>query len=346
MPKLVSEIAQGNTFSRSSESGAVADSATRAFKVILDSPNEALDIFAAIGVNIGDLYSSGSPIPCVSIEGRSDGDSRLVRIITAQYRSRSGGSGSSDPGTSSPDVRPANFSTSTSLYEAPAYKWSANGTQWEPIVNPVKDQVDGITKMEAITTIRVTQFQPFPGTVHASYCGYVNQETMSLGGYMTCDPKTVMFRGVEANPAVESFGGILYRGFNNAYEFAFRANYVDGLGYCGWDVTPLVTGFNIINTGLGNASVDQEALAYEHDDERKVISSPLALIQPGKKVRAMVSIPATNKGYMQNPCASPVALNEDGTPRARTANPPVLVWRRQVQPWINLTNTLQLRLGL
>lgn len=345
MPKLVSELAQGNTFSRSSENGAVADSATRSWKIILDSPDEALDIFAAIGVNIGDVYSAGNPIPCVNIEGRADGDSRLVRIVTAQYRSRTGGDGSSDPGTQAPDIRPANFTTSTSLYEAPAYKWS-DGTNTTPIVNPAKDPIDGITRMEAITTIRVNQFQSGPGTVFAAYCGYINQETMTLGPYMTCAPKTVLFRGVEANPAVESWGGVLYRGFNNTYEFAYRANYVEGFGLCGWDVTPLVTGFNIINTGQGNSLVDQEALNWEHDDEKKVISSPLTLVKPGQKVRAMVAVPAVNKGWMQNPSSSPVALNEDGTPRARTADPPVLVWRRQVQPWTNLTNLLQLRLGL
>jgi hypothetical protein len=247
-------------------------------------------------------------------------------------------------------VRPANFSTSTSLYEAPAYVWN-DGTTTTPIVNPVGDPIDGITRMEAITTIRVTQFQAFPGTVHASYCGYVNQETMSLGGFMTCAPKTVMFRGVEANPSVETWGGLLYRGFNNVYEFAFRANYVDGLGYCGWDVTPLVTGFNIINTGHGSPStVDQEAILWEHDEDHKVKMDgnvPSTPLYPGKKVRASVVVRAGGEGaWAQNPSAQPVALNENGTPRPRTATPPVLVWRRQVQPWVNLTSTLQLRLGL
>lgn len=346
MPKSVVELAQGNTFSRSSEGGAIADSATRVFKVILNEPNEALDIFAAIGVNIGDVYSSANPIPCVSVEGRSDGDSRLVRVITAQYRSRSGGDGQNDPGTQQPTLRPANFSTSTTLYEAPAYVWSANGSVWTPIVNPVNDRVDGVSKMEAITTIRVTQFQAFPGTTFAAYCGYINQETMSLGAYMTCQPKTVLFRGVEANPAVESFGGVLYRGFMNAYEFAYRANYVDGLGLCGWDATPIVEGFNIINSGLGNSAVDQDALVLELDGNKVKEPDQLAAGTSGKKVRAMVTINSVEGGRMQNPATQPVALNENGTPRSRNASPPVLLWRRQVQPWTNLTNLLQLRLGL
>jgi len=98
MPKMVSELAQGNAFGRSSDGGGAADNATRKFKVLLNSPNEAWDIFAAIGVNIGDLYSASNPIPCVSVEATHDGDSRVVCIVTAQYRSSAGAApGAPDP---------------------------------------------------------------------------------------------------------------------------------------------------------------------------------------------------------------------------------------------------------
>jgi hypothetical protein len=116
MPKMVSPLAQGNAFARSADGGQLADTATRAWKIILSSPDEPIDIAAAVGVQIGDPYSNSNPIPCVSIEGRADGESRLVRIVTAQYRTQVGDGGSGeDPGTQSPDVRPSNFSTSTSL---------------------------------------------------------------------------------------------------------------------------------------------------------------------------------------------------------------------------------------
>ena len=82
MPKFVTEIAQANSFSESSEGGSSAFSATRAWKVILTQPNESIDINAVTGVNIGTPYSIANPIPCISIEGRADGESRLVRIIT------------------------------------------------------------------------------------------------------------------------------------------------------------------------------------------------------------------------------------------------------------------------
>ena len=49
-------------------------------------------------------------------------------------------------------------------------------------------------------------------------------------------------------------------------------------------------------------------------------------------------------GVSQAPSASPIPLNDNGRPRINTANPKVLVYGYQVQPSINLTQTLGLRL--
>lgn len=349
MPKMVTELAQGNTFGRSAEAGNLADQAQRVYKIILNSPDESVDIFSAIGVNIGDPYSGNNPIPCVSIEGRSDGESRLVRIVTASYRTTVGGDeGGQDPGTFSPDVRPANFSTSTTLYEAPAYEWReypAVGMlagAWTAIVNVNGEPIDGISRMESITTIRVTQFSAVPGTIHAQHAGKINEETMNLGSYLSCAPHTVLFRGVEAQPHVETFGDTVYRGFMNSYEFAYRPNKTEQHGECGWDVTPLHTGFMVKAFAVpGRQDQDEFGQPLKIDNETKKIAVPLALedgVQPGTKQRAMV-----RAGWYQNPSAQPIALNEDGTPRD-TEKADVIVWRRQVQQEINLTQTLQLRL--
>ena len=357
MPKLVSQIAQGNTFSRSAEGGSRADEATRVWKVILNAPNEAWDINEAVGVYIGDPYSEQAPVPCVSIEASADGESKLVRIVTVKYRTtpgESGGGGGQDPGTQQPDVRVANFSTSTSLYEAPAYEWKPYGSgvttsEWGPIVNAMGDPMDGISRMEAITTIRVTQFSLVPGTVHSSKCGCINEEEMSLGGYLTCSPHTVLFRGVEAAPHVETFGNTVYRGFMNSYEFAYRPNVVDRHGECGWDVTPLHTGFNVKAFNPTNPGVDKDPYGQPLKFVDYVLKEPLALpdgVAVGDKVRAMVKIMNMQTGAVsQNSSAQPVALNETGTPRnTETADPKVIIWRRQVQPTVNLTTTLGLRL--
>jgi len=358
MPKLVSQLSQGNTFSRSAEGGALADEATRVWKVILNAPNESWDINEAVGVYIGDPYSDNLPIPCSSVSASADGESRLVRIVTAKYRStpgETGDGGGQDPGTQQPDVRVANFSTSTSLYEAPAYEWRKYGSgagqneAWGPIVNVMGDPMDGISRMEAITTIRVTQFSVVPGTIHSSKCGCINEEEMSLGGYLTCSPHTVLFRGVEAAPHVESFGSIVYRGFMNSYEFAYRPNVVDRHGECGWDVTPLHTGFNVKAFNPTNPGVDKDPYGQPLKFEAYVLKQPLALpdgVAVGDKVRAMVKIMNMETGAVSlNSSAQPVALNDTGTPRnTETADPKVVILRRQVQPAINLTTTLGLRL--
>jgi|688.fasta_scaffold01162_66 hypothetical protein len=364
MPKMISELAQGNAFSRSSDGGQLADTATRVFKIILDSPSESIDLMSAVGVQIGDPYNSSNPMPCVSVEGRADGESRLVRIVTAQYRTSGmvdgeGGTGMPDPMLVMPELRPANFSTSTSLYEAAAYLWVRDG-QWEPAHNPVGDLMDGVTRMEPITTIRVTQFNSFPGTVFQRYAGYVNLETMNLGSYMTCDPSTVLFRGVEAQPHVETFGNAVFSGFMNSYEFAYKANEVEAPGYAGkygWDMALPVTGFNCKafnpaqprggNDAEGGAQ-DPYAVPLKRDGEYGPIVQPLALqdgVAVGDKVRAMVRIAGSEKTINQQPSAQPIALNEDGTPRSPNATPKVLIWRVRTQLNIDLTQTLQLRLN-
>jgi hypothetical protein len=232
----------------------------------------------------------------------------------------------------------------------PAYLWLRNG-QWGPAVNPVGDRLDGVTKFEPITTIRVTQFSGTPGTIHSAYCGYVNSETMSLGGYMSCAPRTVMFRGVEATPHVESFGNMVYRGFMNSYEFAYRANRSEAPGASGdygWDLAIPVTGFNCRAFNPAQPGNDKDPYAIPLKYESYKIVQPLALpagVQAGEKVRAMVRI--TNHAedsISQNQSAQPVPLNEDGTPRSENANPKVLIWRVTTQTPINLTSLLQLRL--
>jgi len=345
MPKLVSELTQGQEYSRSADGGQLADTATRVWRVVMDAPNEFLYLDQVTGVTIGDPLSPDNPIPCVSLDLKADGDSRMVRIITATYRTQAGGSGQDDPGTQSPDVRPANFSTTTSLYETAAYQWRDwPGGQWKAPVNACDDVIDGVTKLEPITTIRVTQFDFAPGTRYASYCGYINSQAMSLGGYMFCEPHTVMFRGVEAQPHVESFGSLILRGFMNVFEFAYRLNVVDGMGPCGWDATPLNTGFRVkaFNPNAPGGNQDVFGQPLKHAANQVVF--PLVLpagVQAGDKVRAMVRIhDPENGGITLLPSAQPVALNEDGTPRSLDP----IIWRRQVQPDIDLTDLLKLRL--
>ena len=57
----------------------------------------------------------------------------------------------------------------------------------------------------------------------------------------------------------------------------------------------------------------------------------------------MIRIPIGKK-FSQNPSASPIALNDDGTPRkTQTADPAVLVYGYAVQPEGDLKTLLGLR---
>lgn len=343
---LTVELAQGNTFGRSADGGQQTDTATRVYKILLDSANATWDIFSAIGVNIGDPYSQTNPIPCVSIEGQADGNSRLVRIVTARYSS-SGlvdpAGNASDPGTSDPTVRPAQFSTSTSLYEEPVFD----------AYNPAKDRYDGVSRLVPITTIRVNQFQPYPATAFLTYAGYLNSETMSLAGWTSFAPRTVMFRGVECTPHVEKFGSTTYSGFMNSFEFAYKAGQlvvVNGVGaaqHVGWDIAQIVEGYNCIafNPAAPGFSQEPFALPLQRDDATNDLKQPLALVdgaQVGKKVRAHVKMVSGGKDVGQAPSAMPIALNLDGTPRSFEADP--IITRIKIQPEINLTQLLGLRL--
>lgn len=358
MPKLVKELPQGKAFGRSAEGGTLADTATRVWKIVLNTPSESFDLSSAIGVQIGDALDSVNQIPCVSIDVKGDGESRMVRIVTAQYRSSpmvegEGGTGLPDPMLVMPDIRPANFSTSTSLYEAPAYYFKKIGRDvaFKPACNALGDMMDGITQMLPVTTIRVTQFQYLPGTVFAEHCGKINLETMNLGSFLTCSPNTVLFRGVEAQPHVETFGIAVYRGFMNSYEFAYRPNRVEVPNIpaedFGWDMVIPHTGFNV-KAFTPSSTTDREVFAQPLKHQGGKVVIPFALmdgISPGRKVRAMIPIhDLEDGGTRQSPSAQPVALNDDGTPRSPDSNPPVLLWRVQVQERINLTQLLQLRI--
>lgn len=365
MPKLVTELAQGNTFSRSSDGGGLADSATRVFKVILNAPNEALDVFAAIGVNIGDVYSAANPIPCVSVEGRADGESRLVRIITAQYRTTPGEGGDSsnpgdppkDPKSVAPDLRFASFSVSTSYMEMPAWTWLKNpasdATSFEAAVNPVGDPYDGVTRYEPVVNFQFKQFEVADPTAKLEHVGKVNSNSGSFGS-LTLFPRSTLFKACNIEQHVETWGTGAYRGFMVTYEFAYRKNrqsLFTGAADIGWDIAMPQTGFNVYSfapPGAMGTDVYGQPLKHGADGTPYAgrIQEPLALpdgIAAGEKVRAMVKVFSyQGGGASQTPSAQPVAINANGHPKTPGT---VEVYRRGQHEQFDFT-TLNLRLPL
>lgn len=362
MPKLISEIHAGGVNEKSSDGGALAQSHVRNWRIVLDNPNESYDVQQAVGVKIGDAHPTNPQVPCISISERPDGESRMVRLVTATYRTTPGTDNQEDPNSQPPDVRPARYSITSSLIEVPATQWRVvnpgmanvlvipeNGFNFfdpavpfgnpnalvggelgdpEFVLNPVGDRIDGVTKLVPIINITIEQFDSTP-TRNLDDSGKVNSDDFLFLG-LEVVRFTCMLRNISVRPVVETFGDRLYRGFIRTYDFAIKT--------CGgWLVDQLLEGFNIINDGLNNPNVDQDVIALEHDpNTEQVKTNPLQLAAgtQGKKVRASVLIAGRRGGKVQRPSAQPVALNSNGTPRPRSANPPVLRRLYLTQPGV------------
>lgn len=365
MPKLVKEISSGTQFSRSSNEGQLADSQNRAYRIILDNPNETIDIQRECQVRIGDQHPYNTNLYCVSFDARFEGDSRMVIAVTFNYQTTAGGTGGAggaDPKSQAPDVRPPTFTTSTSLMEQPLYTWRVREgeEQWGdegPAVNPAGDIYDGVSRLVPVVTLTARLFQVTDPTVDLQHAGKVNSNQIRIGN-LNMKPHTVMFRGVQYEPIVESWGGSLFRGWSASYEFAYKKNETkvrlgggagggaDSVVDLGWDIALPQTGFNVKAfdpAGGGVLAEDDEygqPLRHGGDDDppefRGRILEPLALpkgVAAGSKQRAMVSVFSfENGGRSQMPSASPVPLNDDGRPRSDTVNPKVLVYGYAVQP--------------
>lgn len=360
MPKLISEIAAGQQFTRSATEGRLADSQVRTFRILLNQPGETFNVQTACGVRIGDRHPVNQNIYCVSWDAKFEGESRTVILATFNYQSTAASKGE-DKNDQSPDVRPANWSTSTSLIEVPVSSWTeikpGGAGQPEPAVNTVKDMYDGVSKFEAIVTISIEQFEPTDPFRHSLWAGRVNADAMSIGS-LSCPPGSLMFRGVQTKPSVESWGGLIYRGWMANYEFAFRRNYVKGLwdpdeevtysADIGWDVAVPQTGFNVV-CNLNAPNVEKAGMPLKHKSGR-IENWPGGIALPdnvavGQKARAMVLVHEyENGGASQLPSAQPIPLNDDGTPRSKDAEPPVIVRRYRPHGEVNFKALFQLRL--
>jgi hypothetical protein len=333
------QLSQGNEFTRSSEGGGSVDSATRVYKVLLDSPGEAWDVPATIGVDIGDPYSGNNPIPCVSWEARAEGESRMVRIVTVRYRATPGFSSSGqDPKSESPTLRPALWSMSTSLQEVAAWGGrvvtAGSVESWSPAKNPVGDIVDGISRLEPVVTISIDQYSSTDGSNYMGYVGYVNNAAFTFSS-LSIGMHCCMLQGISSTPVVEQFSQGLFRGFKLTFSFGVRSHWTmtrDGAQAIGWDVAVPQCGHNIINSGLSNSNVDQDTLNLEHEFGKVKTPLQLAANSSGRKMRAAVLISSPDTGMVQRAASMPVPLNDDGTPRSRSATPPILINRLCLQP--------------
>jgi hypothetical protein len=369
MPKMTKEVYAGVQYDFSSEEGQIASSTTRVFRIIKSDVSEYINVSATCGVQIGQEHPSESGLYCASYSAQYDGDSRMVIVATFNYRTTpGGGDAGQDPGQFSPDIRPANWSISTTLTEAPAFEWKpfgdavnqviGGGPDWRAPVNPAGDRYEGVTKLVPISTITIEQFELIDPTRHSNLVGYINSAEFVIGT-LTCPRHTVMFRGVSTQPALEQWGSVLYRGWKASYEFVFKRNLIhldnnpnSSPVALGWDHAQIVEGINIINKNYGSigaaaaSDVWAGSLALKKKESEGGIATEIegwpdniSIVEntEGSKVRGMILIGEGAKPT-QRPCALPIALNPDGTPRFPFRTPPVLVYTYQVQDDYDFSN--------
>jgi hypothetical protein len=370
VPQEVLELISGITFARSSNEGQLADAQTRVFRLLKTSPGEVFDIQQACGVSIGQQHPFNLNLYCVSFDCRAEGDSRMVAVCTFNYQSTpgaggvggggGGGGGGSDPKSQPPTIRPANWSISSSLYEIPTWSWwkrtgqNAWADEAVPAANPAKDFYDGVSRFDALVTISVQQFEPLDPTRHARHVGAINSNAFTIGS-LAAAPHTVMFRGLSSTAVVESWGNLLYRGWNCTYEFAYKANSTqihfgengeDGFRVVelGWDIAVPQTGFNVKAFAPPGDEMDElDGQPLKHVNGKIVATRALPTqVTPGDKVRGMVKVfDYQGGGAAQAPCAQPIPLNDNGRPRSATLAP--LVYGYQVHRAIDFKQTLDLR---
>jgi len=372
MPKVATELTQGQAFARSAEDAVLADSATRVFKVILSSPGETFDPQAFCGAYVGGRHPTNINLACCDFSAKFDGDSRMVAIVTFNYKSNLSVSSSSshkNPKQQHPKERPATWTTSSSLVEMPAHSWrywdSATADGSDPTVyawgvprNPNNEQYEGVTNQAAICDIRITQLADADPMSHHAYASFINSSVIQVGS-LTCNPHTLLVRGVDVEPTTEPFMGEVWSGYKVVYSLSFKRNVVrvptaadrsqDRLIELGWDRLQPVEGYKIRNSGLGAVGVDQTALALKQANCQVVYPYAYAENTQDTICAAQVSVSGRDGGKTQVRASGPVALNDDGTPRDLTnmVSGKYLapnVYRYQVQPEADLRAIFGLRL--
>lgn len=329
----VAQVVDGQGLQSSAAEGGISTSRTKSFRIIRDTPGERVVFEKLCKIRIGSRDSENPALRCSSYSAQYEGESRMVFLVTFTYTFEPHVADSEadngnpyapppappldasgveqsfpepDPGNAStraPDVRPANWYIQSSLIEVPVYSWKPITGPNAGIVsaphNPAGDLYEGITKLEPVVSIHVEQFMWPDPTANAMHVGKVNKEQWTLG-QMVMLPRSVMLRSMNTQPAVEAFGGQLYRGWRATYEFLYRRNYVGEPvdAFIGWDWAQPQTGFNQkLPFGAAN------------------------------KLRCMIDLDDSGNKV---PCAQPVPLNDDGTQRSPDASPAVIVHRYQI----------------
>jgi hypothetical protein len=238
----------------------------RKWKLIKAAPNEVYNAPQAIGVDIGSQFPGDTVATCVALDDQPDGDSRMVRIITARYESpqNTGKRDNENDNNLAPDVRPPRLGIDSSFEMAPTNQWvknpaAATAAQEEVTAfHPNGELVSGLMKPVRSITFTYTQFNSADPSALAGDVGKVNSAPFVIQG-VTYPKRTLLLKSVSSKPTVTDWGGSKYAGWTTTVQIAYRENFqwvIDETlaepwsnvkTEIGWDMAVPLKGMNVLN---------------------------------------------------------------------------------------------------
>jgi hypothetical protein len=301
------EMATGTSGKSASDGTGSALQYTRSWKLVKSSRNEAYDVPTTIGVDIGSQLPGVSGVYCTNLTDNPEGDSLMVRRITATYSSpqNSGRRPNQDLGIA-PWLRSAVTTMDAVSESIPAQQYildpvAAEGTAASKrslAVQPTGELIDGLTRPDPTIRFQISQFETADPTAKSKYISGLNSLPVIIGG-VSFPPRTLILNGISARKQTESYAGVETSGWLVTYSVAYRRNTqrvlvnidpATGVAIddemddvdIGWDIAVPLRGLNCINlfddavnTGY---PVDPFALSLLSNEDGVVIGFPQATV--------------------------------------------------------------------
>ena len=318
------EMATGTSGKSASDGTGSALQYTRSWKLVKSSRNEAYDVPATIGVDIGSQLPGVSGVYCTNLTDNPEGDSLMVRRITASYSSpqNSGRRPNQDLGIA-PWLR-----SSVTTMDAASESISAQQYIMDPLaaagteaakrslaVQPTGELIDGLTRPDPAIRFQLSQFETSDPTTKARYISGLNKNATTIGG-VVFPPRTLILNGISYRPQTETYGGSEVSGWVVTYTISYRRNTqrvlvninpstgvaVDDAMLdvdIGWDIAVPLRGFNCVN--LYDAAVntgypvDPFALSLLSNEDGVVFGSAIAGSPPDESGPIRVRVNGVEK---------------------------------------------------
>ena len=290
------EIATGTAGKSMSDGSGSALQYTRAWKLVKTSRNEAYDATATVGVDVGSALPGVPGVFCTNLTDSPDGDSLMVRRITASYSSpkNSGRRPNQNLGVA-PWLRSAVTTMDATGESIPAQQYildplAADGTEASKrslAVQPTGELIDGLTRPDPTIRFQISQFETSDPTTKCQYLHGLNKLAVVIGG-VVFPPRSLILNGISARPQTETFAGVETTGWTVTYSVAFRRNTqrvlinidpATGVAIddtlddvdIGWDIAVPLRGLNCVNLIPIDYPIEPYALSLLSNEEGVVL---------------------------------------------------------------------------